>query len=246
MVDELNVKLLFPINTGMSQEISRVLELLEGEPLAAPTHASRDPQKRVPYDRTVLLQSLAGRPISGLHLWRSKAPKFSNGHLSANDRTHNHIRADYAGAGLKQARIAELFATWTRLAEATRSEFGFVHCLFKNDRSEAYNYGVRVSFKDVRDCGFLKLYARTWFGPDLVAIIGQKRLLDLPNTRKTSWGGVELDLVDQPWLADFDTLLRRQQELIEIFDSWGFMGNHDNVVQTLPGPSWTPRTWGLG
>jgi len=246
MVDELNINLLFPINTGTSDQISRVLGLLEAEPLAAPTHASRDARKRLPYDRSALLAALAGRPISGLHLWRSKAPKYANSYVSANNRTHNHVVVDYAGAGLKQDRIAELFATWTRLAEATGTEFGFVHCLFMSDPTDQYNRGVRVPFKHVRDCGFRTLYARTWFGPDLVAIMGQKRLLDLPNTRKTSWGGVELDLVEQPWLADFDTLFRRQKELIEIFKSWGFMGNYDNIIQTLPGPSWTPRTWGLG
>lgn len=246
MVDELNIKLLFPINTGVPGEVSQVLKLLESEPLAAPTHASRDPQKRVPFDHVALLQSLSGRAISGLHLWRTKAPKYSNGHLSANDRTYNHVRADYAGAGLKESRLAELFATWTRIAEATRVEYGFVHCLFDNDDSEQYDYGARVSFKEVRDYGFCKLYARTWFGPDLVGIIGSRRLLELPNTRKTSWGGVEMDLVEKPWLADYETLSQRQQELIEIFDSWGFMGNYADVVQTLPGPSWTPRTWGLG
>lgn len=246
MVDELNINLLFPINTGAPSEVSRVLSLLESEPLAAPTHASRDARKRLPYDRPALLDALAGRPISGLHLWRSKAPKYSNGYLSANDRTHNHVVADYAGAGLNEQRLAELFAVWTRLAEATRTEFGFVHSKFRNDQSEAYNYGVRVRLKDLRDYGLLTLYARTWFGPDLLAVIGEKRLLSIPNTRKTSWGGVELDLVEQPWLADFDTLFRRQKELGEVFRSWGVMGNYEDIVQTLPGPSWTPRTWGLG
>jgi hypothetical protein len=246
MVDELNVKLLYPVNTGHPDEMERVLQALEAEPFAAPTHGNRDPKKRTPYERAALLQSLAGRPISGLHLWRSKTPKYSNGYLSANDRTHNNLRADYAGDGLKEAHLAELFSTWTRLAEATHTEFGFVHCLFENDRSEAYNYGVRLNFKDLRDCGFLKLYARTWFGTDLTKIIGEKRLLALPNTRRTSWGGVELDLVAQPWRADFDTLFRSQQELVEIFESWGLMGNYSNIVQTLAGPSWTPRAWGLG
>ncbi len=237
MVDELNINLLFPVDTGVPSEISRVLGLLESEELAAPTHASRDPRKREPYDRQRLLDALAGRRISGLHLWRSKAPKYSNGYVSANCRTHNHVTVDYAGAGLKEARLAELFATWTRLAEATRTEFGFVHCLFNNERSDAYNYGIRVKFSDLRDFGLKTLHARTWFGTDLTMIIGEKRLLALPNTRKTSWGGVELDLVAQPWLADFDTLFKRQQELIDIFKSWGLMGNLPTSCRLSPGPA---------
>jgi hypothetical protein len=156
------------------------------------------------------------------------------------------VVADYAGAGLKEARLAELFATWTRIAEATHTEFGLIHCLIKNEHSQAYNYGFGVNYRDVRDCGFLKFHARTWLGADLTSFIGRKRLLDLPHTRETSWGGVQLDLVPEPWLADFDTLYRRQQEVMAIFDSWGLLGNYTNVSQTLPGPKWTPRTWGLG
>jgi len=244
MLDGLKVGLLFPINTGKAPGLEAMLELLEGEPLATPTHANYDSQKRAPYDRTSVLQQRASFRISGFSLWRTKAPKYPDAYLGARDNAYNHIVLKYAG-GLPDAKVESLFATWTRLAEATKTEFGFLHCLIKNGRSEAYNYGAGVNLKHLSRCGLESLYARTWLGPELTEVIGQKRLLGLPNSRSTSWGGVELDLTPEPWKADFDTLFTRQKALVKTFSSWGVIGDYSDFSEPLPGPSWTPRSWGL-
>jgi hypothetical protein len=166
--------------------------------------------------------------------------------LSANNRSHNKVGVDYQ-PGMRLDQVRELYATWTRLAEAFQPEFGFVHQVWEADTPEAetYSYGIRLALKDLRSYGFCRIHPRNWFGPDLLSVLGKERLLSLPFTRTTSWGGIELDLVENPWEADFETLYKRQQEVVRIFASWGLMGDYSSVSQKRPGPNWTPRVWNV-
>ena len=245
MIDLLGTYLLFPGNTSQPEELSRVLIALEEEPQAAPTHANYDERKRLPYDREAALRSFGLKRSRGVVLWRGKVPKFGNGYLSTNDAGYTRIMVDYV-SGLREAQLRELFATWTRLAAKLKPEFGLLHlCWDLGAESEEYNYGFRVNAKNLRQFGFCSLHARTWFGPDLVALVGEQRLLSLPNTEKPPWGGVQLDLVESPWLADFNTMARRQREVESVFASWGLMGNYSSSSNIIPGASWTPRLWSL-
>jgi hypothetical protein len=197
------------------------------------------------YERTAVLGSTAERGAAGAHLWRSKAPKYATAYVSANNVTHNNLSFEHT-SGLNAALLEQLFAAWTRVASNLRVELGHLHLLIKRGAtSEEYNYGAFGNLKQIRAYGLRSLAARNWFGPDLTGIIGRDRLLSLPHATATAWGGVQLDLVRDPWTADFEALVAEQARLISIFNSWGFMGNYGGVVDKLPGPSWTPRTWGL-
>jgi hypothetical protein len=245
MIDLLATTLLFPADTTQPGELSRVLVALEEEPQAAPTHASYDERKRLPYDREAALQSFGLKRSRGINLWRGQVPKYTNGYLSTHQTVYNHVSADYSSS-LRKFQLLELFATWTRLAAKLEPEFGLVHMRWSlGAESEEYNYGFRLNPKELRQFGFCSLHSRTWFGPDLTSVIGEQRLLALPNTEKTPWGGLQLDLVENPWLADFSTMARRQREVESVFASWGLMGNYSNSSNVIPGPNWTPRLWSL-
>lgn len=245
-IDGLMIKLLFPKDTSQPDELQRVLSGLEAEPLAAPTHANQDERKRLPYDRDAMVSGASGRKYADVKLWRAKPPKFSDGLLTAARQNYNTLRLDY-GPLSKEAQVAALFETWTRLSQQLEVEFGFIHNWFKlgTPESQLYNLGIRVSFGFMQQLGLCGIHPRTFFGRDLTGFIGRERLLSLNFSKPTSWGGVQLDLVADPWAADFETLARRQREVLDIFRGWGFVGDYRPVVDTdkLPGPSWTPRLW---
>lgn len=244
MIKRIATLFIFPATTADRSILEAYLQALEQEPLVAPTHASRDERKRAPYDRTQILEPTAGRKAGAVSLWRARVPKYARGTLSAGSGSHNKVTVDY-DAGLIDKSVAPLYEAWTRLAEKFRPEFGFVHSVFQTEspNKEAYSYGIRLTIKELRDNGFCLLHPRTWFGPDLVSVIGKERLLDLPHTRTTSWGGVQLDLVEEPWAADFETMYERQRDVMRIFSAWGLMGDYSSVVRAVPGPRWTPRLW---
>ncbi|MFZ5893120.1 MAG: hypothetical protein ACOY0T_18825 [Myxococcota bacterium] len=243
MADEINTSLFFPGNASTPASVGRVLDILEGEPILKPTHASNDARKRAPYDRAAATASVTGKTVAGLVLWRTSAPKYSEGYVSANAKNFNWALFDFASPREQHAR--EILEVWTRAAQQLAPEFGFVHYAWKlgTPESTEYNRGAKTPIKKIRDHGFRSFGARNWFGPDLVSLIGKDRLLKLPLTVPTSWGGVQLDLLDEPWNASFEALYQRQQEVIRIFASWGLMGDYKNISQTLPGPNWTPRLW---
>jgi len=242
MRDELVISLNIPRNLAAPTELAKVLQLLESEPLATPTHASLDERKRLPYNRDEATAAGAGRALS---LWRSRKPKYTDGVLTAANVTHNALGISYQ-KGLSTVDQSEIFATWTRLVDALKPEFGLIHPVFVGvPEAKHYNPGYQVGFKAIRDNGFDSFHARNWFGPDLVGVIGRQRLLSLPRTSPLSWGGVQLDLLEDPWEAEVGPLLARQTELKEIFKSWGLLGDHSVVGRPRPGPNWTPRTWGI-
>jgi len=242
MVDKLKIYQVFPTTAPQPDELARVLAALEGEPVAFPTHASTDERKRIPYDRDALLRSFASAR-SGYHLWRAKVPKYNEAFVSAKATTHNLVKVDYDSAP-RDSQLPELFAAWTRVASVLKPEFGFVHSLWALGKpSEEYNRGPGITAQKLRDFGFRSVHARTWFGPDLVAVIGVERLLRIEHTTRTSWGGVQLDLVPNPWAATFEQLEGRTREVKQIFASWGLLGDYSDLNNTRPGPNWTPRLW---
>jgi hypothetical protein len=241
-MDKLYMIAHFPVDTSQPEKFQRVLELLEAEPLLVPTHAGYDERKRQPYDRETALATVPGKR-GGLILWRSKAPKYSRGYASTNRKGLNWMKVELALPSNKH--IEGLFEAWTRLCDECRPQFGFIHSLWaRGAESQPYNDGHLTAIRAIRDHGLANLHARTWFGPDLVLLMGKERLLSLPHTQATDWGGVVLDLVDKPWESDFETLYKHQQERLQVFRSWGVVGDYSRFNQPVAGPSWTPRLWG--
>jgi hypothetical protein len=244
MVDKLITLLIAPMNTSVPEELARVLTALEGEPLVVPTHVSADERKRLPYERTTAVEQAKSTALGWLNLWRTKVPKYSDGYLSGNQQSHNKLGVDYQ-AGLEEDRVSGLFDAWTRLANVLHPEFGFVHPLWKlgTPESNQYSRGVRLKVHEFRDTGIYTVHARTWFGPDVVKIIGPDRLLGLPHAKETEWGGVQLDLVESPASASLDTLYPRQREVRQALDEWGVLGDYSNGLKLKPGRNWVPPLW---
>ena len=241
-MDELNVKLIFPGCTRDSAELERVLMILESEPLFVPTHASPDERKRVPYDRAGAVDAMAKR-FGGLQLWRTTAPKYG-GSLSAMDQSHNALAFDFA-APFRANQLPDLFDAATRIADALKPEFGFVHMFWrKQEDSEEYNYGAHISIRELATLGLNRAYARTWFGPDVARAVGEAELLALPETRRTPWGGIQLDLVAQPWTADLEALVRRQREVLDALRPLGVLGDYKGPPSLRkPAPKWPGLPW---
>lgn len=241
-MDKLYMIAHFPLDTSQPGEFQRVLQSLEAEPLLVPTHAGYDERKREPYDRDAVLGMVPGKR-GGLILWRTKAPKYSKGYVSAQKIGANWAKVELSSPS--DRHLEGLFESWTRLCDQWHPQFGFVHSLWAlGDESQPYNQGHKTAIRTVREHGLASLHARTWFGPDLVLLMGKERLLSLPNTRSTAWGGVQLDLVEKPWESDFETLYKHQQERLQVIRSWGFVGDYSRFNQPVAGPNWTPRLWG--
>jgi hypothetical protein len=245
MLSEINLMQMFPGDTKDARVLERVLGALEQHPALTPTQASVDERKRLPYDKAASIERLVSSLALALHLWRGKAPEYT-GALSARKSSHNIFRADYS-APLDAARIREVFEAATQLADVLTPAFGFVHLRWRlGQASERYNDGVGVTRKDLWRYGLAQVHARTWFGPDLVALLGDGPLLALPESRRTAWGGIQLDLSPEPWSADFDTLQRRQSEVRAALEPLQvFYSPTAAPSRRTPAAGWTPPPWNI-
>lgn len=245
MLDTINLMQMFPGDTKDAATLDRVLGALEQLPALTPTQASVDERKRLPYDKATSIDKVVSTLALALQLWRGQAPEYS-GALSTRRASHNLFRADYAGP-LDAARTREVFEAATELADVLTPAFGFVHVRSSSDQeSKHYNRGVGITRKDLWRYGLAQVHARTWFGPDLVALIGDAPLLALPESKRTVWGGIQLDLAPEPWCADITTLQRRQSEIRAALEPLQVF--HDPAA----GPSrrrapagWAPPPWNI-
>lgn len=245
MIDALIVQLMLHRNTFKPDELEAVLDAMEAEPLLSPTHANVDERRRTPYDRKAFIEAVtSSRGGEAMCIWRAKAPKYSDAFIVAFDQPINFIDVDYT-SGLRPSHLPQLFEAWARVADALAPEFGFVHMNWRKGtpESQAYNRGGRISSKPLRKLGLQNVHARTWFGPTLLPIIGKDRLLSLPHTRATPWGGVQLDLGESPWLDDFPTMCARQAEVRAVFDGWGLLSKYVGASEDAPAPNWRAPEW---
>jgi hypothetical protein len=89
--------------------------------------------------------------------------------------------------------------------------------------------------------GLHSIYARTWFGSHLVKLIGRERLYECGGyVQDTTWGGIRLDLVEEPWNADAETLSIAQKKTRQNLESSAVFGDYSRVLRYKPGTNWEP------
>lgn len=245
MISEINLMQMFPGSTRDARGLDRVLGALERHPALTPTHASVDERKRLPYDKAASIEKVVSDAVLALQLWRGKAPRYTGG-LSTRDESHNLFRADYPDPS-DAARAREVFHAATELADTLAPAFGFVHSKWRlGEASQRYNEGVGITRMDLWRYGLAQVHARTWFGPDLVTLIGEAHLLALPESTRTAWGGVQLDLAPEPWTADFSTLQRRQSEVrAALAPLHLFYDTELSSARRVPAAGWKPPAWNI-
>jgi hypothetical protein len=69
--------------------------------------------------------------------------------------------------------------------------------------------------------------------------IGRERFAALPNVSPLPNGGLQLDLVAEPWAADYEELLAAHRRIYPVlFDSGMFTTNVNKCAA-----AWTPPNW---
>lgn len=237
MVEQLHIGLLAPKLTPAA--VRPLLTAMAAEPLLAPTHGSPDERKRIPYESESIVGAAERGPVE---LWRTQEPRYA-GSLITNRDARNMLKLSFESPA--DNLLPAIFEGATRLANQIRPEFGFVHALWqRGPASEAYNFGYRLQARDLDKCGLGNVYARTWFGPYLVERIGKPLLLSLPQAYEMLWGGIQTDLVLEPWLADFDVLSAAQAQVMKQLRSTGLVGDFTGPpVRWKPGARWVSPGW---
>ena len=231
----------YPSSDGKEEAYRRaVMALCEIEDLR-PTHFV-EVESRLPFDVENI--PTLGDYYDDMGFDRIMHPKYESGlcstgrHLAAFGLTFRKIHPKY---------VVRIWNAVEELSQRITPEFATLNFAWKDsDEREQTRLLHRSAFRlffDYYDAGTPGIGARTWFGPDLAAKIGEDLLLEA-GARRTDWGGWDLVLFERPWEVSFEEFRDRHDEIEEILRRSGQFGIHEPGLPK-PGPNWKPipRSW---
>lgn len=222
--------------------VSLLLDAFESVTDLRPTHWGPDERARNAYERDEMISAVSGFShdfrVPGLR--RTKPPRYK-AYFSANNEGLNDITVEF-GPSLHSRDLKLFFLLGNALAERVAPEYGFVHLIWRlGDRSQEYNASGILSAGELQACGPKAPPSRTWYGPYFVRLIGRERLCTCgADIQETSWGGIQLDLVRDPWESDFDRLHAQQMSVMNNLQPSGIFGDYTKPLKCAPGPRWIP------
>jgi hypothetical protein len=137
---------------------------------------------------------------------------------------------------------AALFVWANDLADALHPQFGVCYLPLppeKESISPDEDQGALHHPGSFRDCGLAWFGTRTYLGRSVVKLLGRKLLNSTGAViAPRSWGLI-VDLVEKPWTAPADLLIKRQREVMEKLLPSGLFADYSGPLPT-PGKKWVP------
>lgn len=197
--------------------------LLSLEPLTPETYG-REQRGQLPFDRdTVCAEDY--RPSRELFLIRRK--KTISYDLMLGFDRWPHLVMKFPPKKIRAEDIRLIFSGADEMARAYEPDMGWVQFFgdyrWPSKEPEVamqilMDLGCSGHISDYEEHGPGALGLRTYLGPYVVRQIGKKRLLSLPEpclVTEQDWGGIRVDLVEEPWRSDASTLRKIWQKAME-------------------------------
>jgi len=251
MIDMFTLKSLSSV-----EDLKLHLDLLESSSNLKPTHWGKDekPSSRRKYKRDELLFSLEdGGAFDALHLYRNKEPLYTLFFLPRPHYTLSTPVSFVPPSAIhwsfeKNVRtfspdvVKEIFEVSSHLADQVEAIFGYIWTPWDdNEGYKLYMSRSLIKASDVQSYGANPTQIRTWYGPHIVGLIGRNTLTESGAfIRDTSWGGVELDLVEEPWDSSLEEVLKRQKEVMAVLGKTEVFGDYARYPICEPGKKWIP------
>ena len=245
-------QLLLGANFGDAGEVERLLNVLESERNAPPTHWGAARGLRDPYDRDAILNAIKNAAAEGMtpSIKRSKKPfryaiTWYGGEHVQSLLSLNLILSD----GAESADMPAWLSLIDRIAAAFVVDYGHVDLFLANQspttrmsRDGSYDHlGYYWRF------GLPTLFARNYFGPRLLEIAPELdptvKTLGLPHALLPS-GSLRVDLLAEPWTADPAQLKDAQSRIHSVLSTaTGLFARDDHGSwEALPGRRWQSPT----
>lgn len=221
--------------------IRRLLDGLESVSSLVPTHWGLDERARDTYERSVMERTVCelidDHYVPGFV--RRRSPRYE-GYFSAQVTGLNYVKLQFGAPSGRD--LSDVFALGDAMAASLETEYGFVHRVWNlGEISQLYSEAGVIQVDEFQQCGPQSLATRTWFGAHIAALLDRSVLRESGAlVRDTPWGGIQVDLVEAPWETDFETLRRRQMEIMALLQSSGVFGDYSVPFECRPGPQWIP------
>ncbi|NMO19482.1 hypothetical protein HPC49_27430 [Pyxidicoccus fallax] len=241
-IDQVQIELLFPGSPWAWKE--RLLAAFEAQPTFAPSHWGESDSLRHDYVREDLTRFVdearmtESPPVPSLR--RVVQPRYV-ATWSTSERSPGWVVLK-SQMRLRPEDPALLFDFAQTLAEALPVEYGLVDIGFEGVPADlAMNRGALQHPRAYLEDGPDTLFARTFLGPRLVALMGGEPVLRASGgvVKAGANGVVTLDLLDAPWKAEPGVLKQRQLEVLEKLRPTGIFSRQEGLFPR-PGERWKP------
>ncbi|ATB41981.1 hypothetical protein CYFUS_007457 [Cystobacter fuscus] len=240
-IESLWIELLLPRTPWEWKDV--LLDKFERHPTFAPTHWGQSARVREPYRREEL-ERFCGeegeREDPSLPtLRRTQRPLYVASWSLGDGPGWLEVEARMM---LEPEESASYFDFANHLASALPLEFGLVDIAFQGvPRALAMNPSGRQHVDVYVECGPTTLFARTYFGPRLIKLMGGLPALEGSGgvVHRLGNGVVALDLVATPWQAEAKALKQHQKQVLEKLLPTGIFMRREQLFSE-PGPRWVP------
>lgn len=189
--------------------------------LLVPSSWGLDERATHPYDEARIALAATGKSSPNILQLKRKERIQHSTFIRLSKRPGLTMEADHP----KPEDWSELFALGDTLAQVYHPEIAWVHG-FSNTQPPVTNEMERAQFlldsavsgarPKYDDQGPRGLGMRTYFGPHLVDLLGRERLIGSPGVVcELDWGGIRIDLVEQPWDVSQSELLQSWQAAMD-------------------------------
>lgn len=139
-------------------------------------------------------------------------------------------------ADVTAGRRPELFTLGSALAGVLHPAFGG---LGYGAEPAPLDRMLAMTGSELRRHGLDGLAVRSWFGPDLMAVLDPCPLeAEGVVLTPTAWGGLEVDLVPDPWLAAPGVLADAKTRLDGALRAQGLLGEYGHPLLKKAAPGW--------
>jgi hypothetical protein len=214
------------------------LDLLETKSFLIPTKYGQDGHPKLKYTKEAFKADFMASSGYDL-LFRDRNPK----HDIILPTNESRLDAfDFSFKPSDESQIAEFYQLSVDLAELFEPVFGTAQSDWNHEDSEEilrYRRSSGLSKPQFSSGGPAGFATRTWFGSDLVKMIGKKPFEDLKKPLMwTNYGGCYVDTVNDITKTDLSTLIQEQQDLTNMFADINIFGDYSKFYNAKPGINW--------
>jgi hypothetical protein len=224
------------------RRLRKVLGVFHDFAAFAPTHWSPVDQRSLPpFDEAQAIRAfVADRHDTAQAVFkRNKNPRYV-AFLFARDGHLDDIRLKFAKLTPGRAYQA-LYDFGSALAGRVEPEFGFVHRVWMlGKKSQEYSVAARITASEIERYGLRSLCARTWLGPRLADVLGKAIAKCGLAQTSVAKNLLQIDLVENPWEADFAALSKRLKEVMAVLAKAGWFGDYVKFGAYMKGKMWVP------
>ncbi|MDR9856635.1 hypothetical protein RJP21_23820 [Paenibacillus sp. VCA1] len=210
------------------EALSSLLKVFESNSKLVPQQWGNSELIRLDYNRNEILEkSLLERKVSEVYLHRTSNIKYS-GKFNIFTNSRSFLDFDF-NKTMPQKFWSLFFQLSDQIAEIVKPRWGVTHISYSPTypwKSELERLHIWLNLCSqpipVRFLpnGPLGLGTRTYFGGHILELFGKDFLMNATGVvTELSWGGIRIDVSDNPWEVDLESFLEKWVALMNYLDS---------------------------